>query len=155
MNLVDHKKARLNYEIVEEFEAGIKLTGPEVKSLRAGQAKLEGSHVIIRPTGNAGSLEAYIVGMHISPYQAGNALSISDPVVTRKLLFNKKELVELGVAESQKGLTLVPLSVYNKGRNIKIKVAIARGKKKYDKRETLKKRDSQREIERTLKDQHR
>lgn len=153
MNLLDHKKARLNYEIVEEFEAGIKLTGPEVKSLRAGQGKLEGSHVIVRPTALNAGLEAYIVGMHIAQYQPGNSSAEFDTAATRKLLLKKKELVELSKAEAQKGLTLVPLTVYNSGRNIKVRVAVARGRKKHDKREVLKKRDAKREIERTLKNQ--
>ncbi len=153
MNLIEHKKARLNYETLEEFEAGLKLTGPEVKSLRAGQANLEGCHVIVRPTGNAGGLEAYIVGMSIAQYQPNNAGAGFDSTATRKLLFKKKELVELAKAEAQKGLTLVPLCVYTKGRHLKLKVAIARGRQKHDKREVLKKRDAKREIERTLKNQ--
>ncbi len=155
MNLVEHKKARLNYETLEEFEAGLVLTGPEVKSLRLGQAKLDGSHVIVRPTGRGGGLEAYVVGMYIAPYQHAAQTSVYDPDATRKLLMNKKELRVLADSAAQKGLTLVPLSVYNKGRNVKLKLAVARGRRTHDKREVLKKRDAQRDIERTLKTRHR
>lgn len=145
MALVEHKKARLNYEILEEFEAGLELLGGEVKSLRAGHGKLEGAHVVIRGG------EAYLVGAHIPPYQAANTKEGYDPDRSRRLLLNKKELVELLSYGEQKGLTIVPLKVYNKGRNLKLLVGAARGKKQYDKRETLKKRDTEREMRRTLK----
>ncbi|MDB5225253.1 MAG: SsrA-binding protein SsrA-binding protein [Candidatus Adlerbacteria bacterium] len=147
MSLIEHKKARLNYEILEEFEAGLELLGHEVKSLRAGQGKLEGSHAIVRGG------EAYIVGMHIPPYQAKNTPADYDPDRSRRLLLTKKELQQLADYESQKGLTIVPLKVYNKGRNLKVLVAAAKGRKEYDKRAVLKERDSKREIERTLKNQ--
>ncbi len=145
MNLVEHKKARLDYEILEEYEAGMELLGLEVKSLRAGQAKLEGSHVIVRGG------EAYIVGMVISPYQPLNTPKEYDPNRTRKLLLTKKEIIEIAAAEGQKGLTVVPISVYNKGNVLKVRVAVARGRKKYDKRAVLKKRETERDIRRTLK----
>lgn len=147
MSLIEHKKARLNYEILEEFEAGLELLGTEVKSLRAGQGKLEGSHVIVRGG------EAYVVGMHIPPYQPLNTAKEYDPDRSRRLLLSKKELIQLGEYESQKGLTIVPLRVYNKGKNLKLAVAAAKGRKKYDKRAVLKERDTKREIERTLKNQ--
>jgi SsrA-binding protein len=147
VNLIEHKKARLDYETLEEFEAGIELLGHEVKSLRARHGKLEGSHVIVR------NGEAYIVGMSIPPYQPANTPENYDPARSRRLLLTKKELEELAVAESKKGLTIVPLSVYNKGSKLKMRLAIARGRKKYDKRDVLKKRDATREIERTLKNQ--
>ena len=143
--MIENKKARLNYEILDEYEAGIELLGHEVKSVRGGQGKLEGSHVVIRGG------EAYIVGMHIPPYQPSNTPAGYDPARTRRLLLTKRELGALSNQESQKGLTIVPLRVYNKGRNLKVLVAVARGRKKYDKREVLKKRDADREIERTLK----
>lgn len=148
MSLIEHKKARLNYEILEEFEAGLELLGTEVKSLRAGQGKLEGSHVIVRGG------EAYVVGMHIPPYQPLNTAKEYDPDRSRRLLLSKKELIQLGEYESQKGLTIVPLRVYNKGTNLKLAVAAAKGRKKYDKRAVLKERDTKREIERTLKNQN-
>ena len=142
MALIEHKKARLNYEILEEFEAGLELLGAEVKSLRAGQGKLEGAHVIVRGG------EAYVVGMHIPPYQPKNTAKDYDPDRSRRLLLNKKERAELGAYESQKGLTIVPLRVYNKGKNLKLLVAAAKGRKAYDKRAVLKERDQKREIER-------
>ena len=146
MNLTENKKARLNYEILEEFEAGLELLGGEVKSLRAGQGKLEGAHVIVRGG------EAYLVGAHIPPYQPANASNAAyDPARSRKLLLKKGELAELIGYEGQKGLTIVPLRVYNKGRNLKLAIAAARGRKKFDKREVLKKRDTEREMRRTLK----
>ncbi len=145
MNLVEHKKARLNYETLEEFEAGLELLGHEVKTLRDKRGKLEGSHVVIRGG------EAYIVGMHIPPYQPKNTDKAYDPDRSRKLLLTKKELAQLTGVEGQKGLTIVPLWVYNKGRNLKIKIAVARGRKQYDKREVLKKRDTERDMRRTLK----
>ncbi len=147
MSLIDHKKARLDYEILEEYEAGIELLGGEVKSVRAKHGKLEGSHVIVRGG------EAYIVGMSIPPYQPSNTPKEYDPARTRRLLLTKKEIGTLGEFESQKGLTIVPLSVYNKGRKLKVKIAVARGRKKYDKRAVLKKRDTERDIRRTLKNQ--
>jgi SsrA-binding protein len=148
MSLVEHKKARLEYEILEQFEAGIELLGSEVKSLRMKHGKLEGAHVIVRGG------EAYIVGMNIPPYQPANMGPDYDPARSRKLLLTKKELLHLAEQESQKGLTIVPLSVYNKGRKLKIGIGIARGRKKYDKRAVLKKRDTDRDIRRTLKNQN-
>jgi len=145
MALVEHKKARLNYEILEEFEAGIELLGHEVKSLRGKLGKLEGSHVVVR------GKEAYIVGMYIPPYQPKNAEKDYDPERSRKLLLTKKELSELAGFERQKGLTIVPLRVYTKGRHLKVALGVARGRKKYDKRAVLKERETKREIDRTLK----
>ncbi len=147
MNLIEHKKARLNFEILEEFEAGIELLGHEVKSLRGKHGKLEGSHIIVRGG------EAYLVGMSIPPYQPSNTPKEYDPERSRRLLLTSKELIQLGEAESQKGLTIVPISVYNKGQKLKVRVAIARGRKKYDKRDVLKQRDTERDMRRTLKNQ--
>jgi SsrA-binding protein len=148
MALIEHKKARLNYEILEEFEAGLELLGSEVKSLRAGQGKLEGSHIIVRGG------EAYAVGMHIPPYQPLNTSPDYDPDRSRRLLLSKKELSRLSDYEAQKGLTIVPLRVYNKGKYLKLALAAAKGRKNYDKRAVLKERDTKREIERTLKNQY-
>lgn len=153
MNLIEHKKARLNYEILEELEAGLQLLGHEVKSLRARHGKLEGSHIVVRPSGRAGGHEAYIVGMSVPPYQPANVAKDYEPERTRKLLVNKKELAKLSDAEGQKGLTVVPLAVYNKGSKLKVRIAIARGRKVYDKRNVLKERDTKRDIQRTLKNQ--
>lgn len=145
MALVEHKKARLNYEILEEFEAGLELLGTEVKSLRAGQGKLEGAHIVVRGG------EAYLVGAHIPPYQPANTKEDYDPDRSRRLLLNKKQLAQVAAYGDQKGLTIVPLRVYNKGKHLKLAVGAARGKKEFDKRQTLKKRDTEREMRRTLK----
>ena len=145
-SLIEHKKAHFNYEILETFEAGIELLGFEVKSLRKRQGSLEGARVVVR--GN----EAYLVGATIPPYQPANAPKDYDSTRTRRLLLTKKEIAQLSGTESKKGLTIVPISVYNKGRKLKISIGIARGKKKFDKRETIKKRDVEREMRRTLKE---
>src|SRR6185437_4470271 len=147
VNLIDHKKARLDYEVLEQFEAGLQLLGHEVKSLRAKHGKLEGAHIIVRGG------EAYVVGMSIPPYQAANTDKEYEPERTRKLLVHKKELLKLSDADGQKGLTIVPISVYNKGSKLKMRVAIARGRKQFDKRAVLKERDTKRDIQRTLKNQ--
>jgi len=145
MALADNSKARFNYEILKTFEAGIELFGFEVKALKAGKGVLLGSHVIVRGG------EAFLVGASIAPYQVGNTPEEYDSERARKLLLTKGELEEIEGAEASKGLTIIALSVYNKGRRIKVQIGIARGKKKYDKRETIKKRDIERELGRTLK----
>lgn len=141
---IRNKKAFFNYDILEKYEAGIELFGFEVKSIKKGQGSLEGARVIVR--GN----EAWLVGVTIPPYQAGNTPASYDPTRTRRLLLTHKEIKELIGKAEQKGLTLVPLSLYNKGRRIKVSIALARGRKKYDKREVLKKRDAERDIRRTM-----
>ncbi len=141
----ENRKAHFNYEFLEKIEAGIELFGLEVKAIRTGKATLEGARVIIRGG------EAYVLGLGISPYQPNNTKEDYDPLRTRRLLLNKKEIETLAKTESTRGLTLIPISLYNKGPKIKVSVAVARGKKKFDKRETLKKRDTDREISRTLK----
>lgn len=145
MALIQNKKVRLNYEITETFEAGMELFGLEVKSLRLKQGSLDGAHVIVR--GN----EAFLVGATIPPYQPSNTPETYDPTRNRKLLLTKKEISQLSGLEKQKGLTIVPISVYNKGSKIKVEIGIGRGKKKYDKREDIKKKDIQRDLKRTLK----
>ncbi len=135
----------MDYEILEEFEAGIELLGHEVKSLRGKRGKLEGAHVVVR--GN----EAYVIGMSIPPYQPANTPADYDPERSRKLLLTKKEISALAGFDGQKSLTIVPISIYSRGGKHKIKIASARGRKKYDKRAVLKERDSKREIDRTLK----
>jgi SsrA-binding protein len=147
MPLIQNKKAYFNYEILEKIEAGIELLGFEVKSLKKGQGSLEGSHVTVR--GN----EVFVVNMQIPPYQPANTPESYGPTRNRRLLVTKKEIERLSKEEAQKGLTIVPISVYNKGRKVKIEIAVVRGKKKYDKRETIKKRDTDREIRRTLKNE--
>src|SRR3989338_7036284 len=149
MKFLENKKAYFNYEILEKFEAGIELLGFEVKALRAGHASLEGSYVSIRPTTRGG--EVFLIGLHVSPYQPKNTPDSYDPNRERRLLLNKKEIHTLAGFEKKRGLTIVPISVYNKAGKIKVEIAVARGKKKYDKRETIKKRDTEREMRRTLK----
>ena len=145
--LISNKKIRLNYELLHEFEAGLGLLGYEVKAIRNRQGSLEGAHITIRGG------EAFLVGVTIPPYQPRNTPESYDPSRNRRLLLSKKEIATLSGFERQKGLTIVPISVYNKGHRLKLRFAVVRGKKKYDKRETLKKRESKRTIERTLKNQ--
>lgn len=142
VDLIRNKKARFHYEIMETLEAGIELLGFEVKSLKRGAGSLEGAYVSVR-TG-----EALLVGMHITPYQQGNTPKEYDPRRSRRLLLFKKEIRRLVGILGKKGLTIVPISVYIKGRAIKVAVAIARGKAKYDKRETIKRREAEREMSR-------
>ena len=145
MPLIQNKKAYFNYEILEKIEAGIELLGFEVKSLKKGQGSLEGSHITVRGG------EVFVINMQIPPYQPANTPKDYDPIRNRRLLLTKKEISDLAGAEGQKGLTIIPISVYNKGSKLKLEIAIVRGKKKYDKRETIKKRDTEREIRRDLK----
>jgi SsrA-binding protein len=144
--LVDHKKARFNYDIMEQFEAGIELLGFEVKSLKKSQGSLDGAHVTIRGG------EAYVINMFVPPYQEKNTPKDYDPRHNRRLILTKEEIRKLGDIESGKGLTIVPISIYNKGPLVKISVAVVRGKKKYDKRESIKKRETDRTIRREFVD---
>ena len=137
-----NKKVGLNYEIMEKREAGIELVGTEVKSLRNNHGSLSGAYVTIRGG------QAYLINAHIPPYQEKNTPTSYDPYRERKLLFRKKEIAELVAEGNKKGLTIVPISVYSKGPKIKLEVALVRGKKKHDKRETLKKRQVDRDIAR-------
>ena len=145
MALVTNKKASFNYELLEKFSAGVELFGFEVKSLRAKQGSLEGSYIIIRGD------EAFLVGSHIPPYQGANTPKSYDPYRARKLLLTKKEIAELLGKEKQKGLSIIPLSFYLKGLFIKLDIAVARGKKLHDKRETTKKREASRSMDRARK----
>jgi len=143
--LIENKKVRFNYEIMEEFEAGVELTGSEVKSLRYKKASLEGAYISVRGG------EAFLLGATIAPYQPKNIDKSYDKERPRKLLLTKKEIGILSGHEQKRGLTIVPISLYNKGRNLKLRIAVVRGKKKFDKRETIKKRDTERELRRSLK----
>lgn len=144
-HLIEHKRVHFDYELIKTFEAGMQLFGGEVKSLRAHHGKLEGAHVTVRGG------EAFLIGMEIPPYQSGAATESHEALRNRRLLLQRSELSELAKAEETQGLTIVPISVYNKGRVIKIAIAIARGKKKADKRESIKKREAEREIARSMK----
>jgi SsrA-binding protein len=143
--LIQNKKIRLDYEIMKTFEAGVELFGYEVKSLKGKQGNLEGSHITVRGG------EVFVIGMSIPPYQQANTPTSYEPERNRKLLLTKKEIGLLADSESKKGLTIVPISVYNKARKLKLEIAIVRGKKKHDKRETLKARDAKRDIDREIK----
>lgn len=140
-----NRKVYFDYEILEKYECGIELLGTEVKSVRGGRMSLEGAFVIIRGG------EAFVINANIPPYQPSNTPKDYDPLRNRKLLLTKKEIAELGGNEKNKALTIVPISVYNKGRKIKVEIALVKGKKKYDKRETTKKRETDREIRREYK----
>ena len=142
-----NKKATFDYEILDRFEAGVILSGHEVKAVRAGKASLNGAYVIIRGG------EAYLVNATISPYQVANTPKGYDPERARKLLLAKKELAELERGSEAQGLTIVAIKWYNKKRYLKLEIALARGKKKTDKRETLKARTAKRDIDRILKSQ--
>ncbi|MBI4066010.1 SsrA-binding protein SmpB [Candidatus Kaiserbacteria bacterium] len=145
MTLVEYKKAFLKYAPIESFSAGLELTGQEVKSLRNKLGSMDGSRVVVRGG------EAFIVGMTIPAYQPANSPKSYDPERARRLLLTKKEVAYLYVAESKKGLTIIPLEVYTAGRFVKARIAIVRGKGKKDRREDLKKRDALRESGRVLK----
>ena len=142
---MDNRKAHFNYTVEETFEAGIELLGSEVKSIRAGFGNLAGSFCVARGG------EVYLVGMNIPPYQRNNVPKDYDPLRIRRLLLSKKEIIKLSDADGTKGLTIMPLSLYNKNRLIKVSVGIAKGKKAFDKREIIKRRETDREIRREYK----
>lgn len=140
-----NRKARHDYEILESLEAGVSLKGTEVKSIRAGRVSLKQAYATI----DRG--EAYIEGMHISPYEQGNIQNV-DPLRRRKLLLHKKEILKLEQLVVQKGLTLVPLKIYFKRDKIKIEIAVARGKKMYDKRASEAEKSAKRRMDRAIRD---
>ena len=145
MDNIKNKKAYFDYEILEKFQAGLVLTGQEVKSLRTRGISLSGTYVEIKPN-KKGSFEAFWVGANIPPYQMANAEKSYNPQRPRKLLLNRKEIDYLTGKNKEKGLTLVPLSVYTRTYKIKLEFGLAKGKKKFDKRESIKKRDIERKI---------
>lgn len=147
MSLIASKKVGFNYEILDTYEAGAELFGHEVKSLRLKRGSLEGAYVTIKDS------EAYLMNAQIPPYQAGNIAKDYNERRPRRLLLRKNELKELIGKSETKGLTLIPISWYNKGVKIKLEIAVARGKKKHDKRSSIKKREVERDIRRTLKNQ--
>ena len=140
-----NRKAYFDYEILETYEAGIELYGFEVKSIKTGHLNLAGSFAVVKDN------QAWLLNTSIPPYQPKNAPSDYDPTRSRRLLLHRSEIKELIGKSAQKGLTLVPLKVYNKRGKIKILIGIARHKKKVDKREIIKKREANIEIERTFK----
>ncbi|MBI2635269.1 MAG: SsrA-binding protein SmpB [Parcubacteria group bacterium] len=144
----ENRKAHFDYEILEIFEAGLVLSGAEVKSIKGGRMNLAGSYV------NFHNGEPYLIGASIAPYQPKNQPSDYDPSRSRKLLLNKKEVDYISGKTKQKSLTLVPLKVYNKGRRIKLEFGLVRGKKQYDKRDAISRREIEREIDRKIKQEH-
>ena len=148
MALIENKKARFDYEFLQTFEAGVELYGHEVKSIKESMGSLDGARVVARGG------EAFLMGATVSPYQQKNVPKSYDPERARRLLLSKKEIAEVTSAEQKKGLTIIPIKWYNKGHRLKLEVAVARHKKKYDKRAALKERDEKRDIERTLKSEY-
>lgn len=144
-NIAKNPVARHNYIITDTLEAGIVLTGTEIKSIRNGKVNLKDSYAGIK------NGEAYIYSMHISPYEQGNIFN-KDPLRDRKLLLNKREIFRLSGLISQKGYTLVPISLYFKNNIVKLELGIGKGKKLYDKREDLKKKDSEMYIKKHMND---
>ena len=142
--IANNKKAYYEYFILEKFEAGIELFGTEVKSIRLGECSVKESWIDIKQG------EAFIYGMHINPYEKGNIFN-KDPLRVRKLLLHKLEIRRLSEKLKEKGLTVVPLSVYMKGSLVKVEIGLARGKKNYDKRQSIAKRDAQRDMEQAMK----
>jgi SsrA-binding protein len=146
--VIRNKKAYHDYHIEDTLEAGIALLGTEVKSLRAGRANLKDGYVLMKGG------EAFLVNVHISPYSHGN-IENHDPVRTRKLLLKHREIDKLAAKVAQKGYSLVPLKLYFKGPFAKVEVGLARGKRFFEKRETLKEKEARKEVERALKSRNR
>lgn len=146
-SLATNRKARHDFFIEETIEAGIALTGTEVKSFRQGKVNLKESYALVE------NGEVFILGMHVSPYEQGNIYNV-DPLRKRKLLLHKREIRKLIGYTTQKGYSLVPLSAYLKNGKVKIELAIAKGKKLYDKRETIAKKDAERRMQRHLSEKY-
>jgi len=146
--IAQNKKARHDYFVRESFEAGIELVGTEVKSLRKGSVNLKDSWCDIKGG------ELFVKQMHISPYEQGNIFN-KDPLRARKLLMHKREIQRLGSEIALKGYTLVPLSIYFKGSRVKVQVGLCQGKKLYDKRDDMAKKDAKRDIDRAMKERTR
>lgn len=145
--IAENRKARHDYFVIEAYEAGIELFGTEVKSLRAGGVNLKDSYCDI----DGGEL--FALGVHISPYEQGNIFN-RDPLRPKKLLMHKREIMKLTGLVSREGYTLVPLSLYFKGSHVKMCVGLCKGKKLYDKRDSIAKRDADRNIERHMKEKY-
>jgi len=141
---INNRKAKFDYQIFDTLEAGIVLTGTEIKAIRQGNCNLKESYIIIRQN------EAYILNMHISHYEEGNIFN-HEETRTRKLLLHKKEIIKLSDKIRISGYTIVPLRLYFKKNKAKLEIALAKGKKTYDKREAIKQRDISRDIQKQLK----
>ena len=145
--IAENRKARHDYFVIESFEAGVELFGTEVKSLRAGGVNLKDSYCEIDKG------ELFALGVHISPYEQGNIFN-KDPMRPKRLLMHKREIMRLAGLVSREGYTLVPLSLYFKGSYVKLALGLCKGKKLYDKRDDIAKRDANRVIEREMKDRY-
>lgn len=145
--IAKNKKAFHDYFVLEKYEAGVELKGSEVKSIRAGRVNLKDSWCSIVKG------EIFVNGMHVSVYEQG-AMWCKDPLRARRLLMHKKEIIKLFGQEQQQGYSIIPLSVYFKGSNIKLEIGLCKGKKLYDKREDMAKKSAQRTIERALKERY-
>lgn len=143
-----NKKARHDYFVIETYEAGIVLSGTEVKSVRAGTVNMKDSYCYIEDG------EIYVTGVHISPYEKGNIFN-RDPLRVRKLLMHKKEILKLFMKVGKDGYTIVPLSMYFSGKNVKVEIGLCKGKKLYDKRETEAKKAEARDIDRYERERNR
>lgn len=143
--VAENRKARFLYEILETYEAGIQLIGTEVKSIRAGRINLQDGYALIRKG------EVWLINVNISPYEATGAYFNHDPKRSRKLLLHRQEISKLIGKTEQKGLTLVPLKVYLKKGIVKVQIGLGKGKKLHDKRETIKRREDQKEMQRVVK----
>ena len=141
-----NRQATHEYFILEKYEAGIALFGTEVKSIRNGAVNLKDSYCSLK------NGELFVIGMHISPYEKGNIFN-REPLRDRKLLMHKREIMKLGGLMTQKGYTLVPLSLYFSGKNVKVEIGLCRGKKLYDKRDAAAEKQASREMVRLLRDQ--
>ena len=149
MELAINKQAIFNYEVLDTWEAGIVLTGPEVKSVRCRQVDFKGSYITIKDN------DLWLVGVHIAPYKPAKAIQQDyNPKRQRQLLLHKKELNKIKGKLTQKGLTIAPLKLYTIRSLIKIQIAVVKGKKKVDKKDIIKKRDQDRDIKRTLKENY-
>ncbi|GFP74400.1 SsrA-binding protein [Clostridium zeae] len=146
--LAENRKARHDYFVEEAMEAGIELVGTEVKSIRAGKANLKDCYADIY------NGEVYIKNMHVSPYEQGNIFNV-DPLRERRLLLHKEEITRLTGLIQQEGLTLVPLALYLKGSKVKVNLAVCKGKKNYDKRDSMLEKAHKRDIERQMKERSR
>ena len=142
--VAQNRKAFHDYSIEETAEAGLVLTGTEVKSLRDGKANLKDSYVLFKNS------EAFLFNCHISPYSHGNIMN-HDPLRTRKLLLHKKEIEKMQAKAAQKGYSVIPLKIYFKAGRAKLEIGLAKGKREYEKRDSIKKREADREIERAMK----
>lgn len=143
--VAQNRKAYHDYFVDEKYEAGIALFGTEVKSIRGGAVNLKDSYCSLK------NGELYVIGMHISPYEKGNIFN-REPLRDRKLLMHKREIMKLGGLVTQKGYTLVPLSLYFSGKNVKVEIGLCRGKKLYDKRDAAAEKQANREIDRRMRD---